>query len=483
VYIALLTLIPLFLIWDTQSPVAFAWLHMPPHLGVPIFFCGYSLVVLTERIWGRRLAIGSIRGDPGKALDRFQLGMMIARFCIPVWFAVGVYLLRWDNALLEPISHWTVTTPGILLGVAPALLTWMGLWWAQFPVDRAVREHNALWQLEADLPIFTPVNFRKYFMQKLRVQLLFVLVPWVVIQVLHDVAFAGMLTLARGTSGRHGFTEAWVRDWGDSGLSLLCLLIVVLISPELLRHVLHTERLPDMPLRKSLTEICKQSGIGCRDILLWRTHRNLGNAAVMGIVPRIRYVMLSDLLLESMTDEQIQAVFAHELGHVKHRHLVWFVAFLVAFSSAVLAMLGLIETSLHLTENQKHIYELASALLCCLAVWLSYGFLSRWFERQADVYAARTLQAVSLPSDPARDSGASIFASALQRVALVNNIPVNARNWTHGSIAARVRYIRKFASDPQVAERFDRTGRRVLWMLSLLIVLCTIIAMYIAFRG
>jgi STE24 endopeptidase len=192
--------------------------------------------------------------------------------------------------------------------------------------------------------------------------------------------------------------------------------------------------------------------------------------------------MLSDLLLESMTDAQIQAVFAHEIGHVKHRHLVWFVAFLLAFSSAVWAVLGFIEGHIKLSENQRKIYELFALLVCCLAVWLMFGFLSRWFERQADVYAARTLQAAVVPGDPAGDSGAGIFASALQRVALVNNIPVNAPNWTHGSIATRVRYIRNFGRDPRVARRFDRTGRRVFWMLSALIVICTAIALCGALR-
>ena len=66
-----------------------------------------------------------------------------------------------------------------------------------------------------------------------------------------------------------------------------------------------------------------------RDILLWKTEYNMGNAAVMGFVPRLRYILMSDLLLETMTDEQIEAVFAHELGHVVHRHMSWYVVFMV----------------------------------------------------------------------------------------------------------------------------------------------------------
>ena len=62
-----------------------------------------------------------------------------------------------------------------------------------------------------------------------------------------------------------------------------------------------------------------------RDILLWQTNHNMGNAAVMGLVPRMHYILLSDVLLETMTDQQIEAVFAHEIGHVKHWHMGWYI--------------------------------------------------------------------------------------------------------------------------------------------------------------
>jgi STE24 endopeptidase len=478
-----LLLIPLFLIWDYQSPATEAWLLLPPHLGVPIFFLVYALLILLVRIWGRRLAYAAFSGSTGRAIDRFNHGMTIARLLIPAWFGVGVFLLGWGNPLLGPLGRLPAETPAMIVGILPGLVAWMGLWWGQFPVDRAMREQNALYQLESDLPVFAPTNFRGYFIHKLRVQLLFILMPWLLIKALRDAVEIAWISLGHTSAGQRMMAHVLVRDYADSTLSFGCVLFVLLISPELLRRVLHTERLPDLPLRKSLTEICQRSGVQCREILLWRTDNNMGNAAMMGLIPLVRYVMLSDLLLESMTDEQIQAVFAHELGHVKHRHLVWFVAFLLTFSSAIVGVMAKIEGRLKLTVNQEMVYDVASAAGTGLVLVLVYGFLSRWFERQADVYAARTIQLGETESDPAKEHvGAAVFASALQRVALVNNIPENARNWTHGSIAARVRYIRQFGRDPLVAERFDRTGRRVVLGLSALIILCTFIAVYSGLR-
>src|SRR5829696_9781819 len=108
---------------------------------------------------------------------------------------------------------------------------------------------------------------------------------------------------------------------------LLSTALVFLLAPELLRRVLQTQSLPDSPLRRRLERLCERVGMRYRDILLWRTQNNMGNAAVMGILPPVRYILLSDLLLERMDDEQIEAVFAHEVGHVVHRHMSWYVIF------------------------------------------------------------------------------------------------------------------------------------------------------------
>ena len=56
-------------------------------------------------------------------------------------------------------------------------------------------------------------------------------------------------------------------------------------------------------------------------MLTWRTRHQIGNAAVMGFIPQVRYILLTDLLLETMSDEQIEAVFAHEMGHVLADHV------------------------------------------------------------------------------------------------------------------------------------------------------------------
>ena len=56
-------------------------------------------------------------------------------------------------------------------------------------------------------------------------------------------------------------------------------------------------------------------------------------------------------------------------------------------------------------------------------------------------------------------------AHMLQRVARINNIPVAAREWLHGSIASRMRYLRELAADAGRTHRFDKYMRRLYWSL------------------
>src|SRR5205085_472468 len=151
--------------------------------------------------------------------------------------------------------------------------------------------------------------------------------------------------------------------------------IVFVTAPALLAIILRTQPLRDSPLRQRLEEICRRTRLRYRDILLWQTDNNMGNAAVMGLIPQVRYILLSDLLLESMTDEQVEAVFAHEVGHIVHRHMAWYVVLIVILMlgmSVAATWLGVYIPSL----PEKYLDIILNVL--GLGVFLCvFGFLSR----------------------------------------------------------------------------------------------------------
>jgi STE24 endopeptidase len=214
----------------------------------------------------------------------------------------------------------------------------------------------------------------------------------------------------------------------------------------------------------------------------------MGNAAVMGVIPFVRYILLSDLLLQTMTDEQIEAVFAHELGHVVHRHLTWsgvFVAVLLLAMTGPGSWVG-DHLGSHIPSWMADVLPTVEMLAGMLIL---FGVITRFFERQADVYAARTMEwnkAPELGNTPADhvvgEHGAKLFGSALHRVAVINNIPISSRNLTHGSIADRIQYLRELSMDPSRTGRFDRFMMGLYVTLISVLVICGAWSMAVLFR-
>lgn len=482
-----------------------------------LFLGGFALVVLLMGVWSRVLARHVTGENLHRSVRRFTRAMYVARMLIPAWFGVGLFALGWPatvDALLGGIDRWPIELPGAILGTLPALAAWVGLWWAQYPADRALREQSVLVHLDEDLPIHSPPSFRNYISSNLRLQMLFTLVPIGIILAVRDIAT--MVLWKSGLAPAAG-TESAVQlsSHVEASVSLGALALVFILAPEILRRVLKTQPLPQSALRNRLESMCRRSGLKYRDILLWHTENNMGNAAVMGIVPQVRYILLSDLLLETMTDQQIEAVFAHEVGHVVHRHMAWYAVFLVIILAGLLGPGRWIEDQLGRTISQSSLSSMLNLLTVvagCGGFFLLFGCLSRWFERQADVYAARTMQhyehsrsGFPATSEPAPSHvgpyGAELFASALRRVAVINNIPLEdarpwrrgvvshfgsvidsvveqANNWFHGSIPRRMAYLRALSVDPARTGRFDR---RMSWLnAGLVVVLLALLASFVA---
>ena len=502
--------------------------------GLLVFVGFYALLVLAMRVWSVLLARRVAAETFERSLNRFQRVMLAARMMVPAWFGVGLFVLYWGDAVAialtavlprgyEPLAF-ALQLPGLVLGTLPAFAAWVGLWWSQYPADRALREQNMLIHVEAGLPVHPAPTPRQYLGSNLRLQVLFTVVPILLIVLLRDVV-AVVQVFATGQMPTENVEVL---------ISVGAAAVVFVIAPEVLRRVLQTQPLPDSPLRRRLEDLCRRTRMRYRDILLWKTQNNMGNAAVMGIIPQVRYILLSDLLLEQMDDEQIEAVFAHEVGHVVHRHMGWFVLFFVMFIVGVGALEKVLGPAVDGLATRLPVpdYLLAalSAVGMVAAFLVLFGFISRRFERQADVYAARTMEAVkgsggdagastegSAPSSlflkpepptlnpqtnpPVGHYGATVFASALHRVAMINNIPIHRRrrrrgpwrrrvvqmvddavdaahNWFHGSIASRMDYLRGLSADPSLTGHFDR--RMIRLYCTLLLGLCASAAFWVA---
>jgi STE24 endopeptidase len=434
--------------------------------------------------------------------------MFCARGLIVVWFAGAVFYLGWPAFVLDTIGlgRWEyLRLPGLFVGTLPVMLTWVALWWAQYPADQALRFQGLADNLLAELPVHSPPAMGEWLLSTVRLQLLFTVLPVMLIAATHDVLALSLFPAMDLASLGH------LREQVDGVLWLLSAAAVFLLAPEVLRRVLKTKPLADSPLRRRLEFLCRRSGITCRDILVWDTHYNVGNAAVMGLMPRFRYVLLSDLLLDRMGNEQIEAVFAHEVGHVVHRHMAWYVVFFMILIFLAAGPGALAVDLLHRVVPIEQGMSVALLFASTAAVCVMFGFVSRRFERQADVYAARMMESIrpadasvgaaalgpllsgnrpaAEPPAPPIEShvgvyGSNLFSSALHKVATINNLPVAPRSrsrsglvgqvsyaignlvdlahdWLHGSIASRMEYLRTLSADPSLTGRFDRMMTRL----------------------
>jgi STE24 endopeptidase len=117
------------------------------------------------------------------------------------------------------------------------------------------------------------------------------------------------------------------------------------------------------------------------------------NAALAGL-GRTRRVLLGDTLLSEFTPEEIEVIFAHEVGHHVHRHLPKMIA-----AGVALAAVGfwLVDRVLHGSAQALGYtgFDDPAALPLVLLVLTLLGLVlapaqnavSRFFERQCDRYA------------------------------------------------------------------------------------------------
>lgn len=473
---ARIALVVILLVWLAWTPRDAASLHLSVAMRGSLFLGFYAGMILGIGLWARWLARDAYRRERTQALHRFNRLMLPFRILVVAWFAFGMFVLDWRQLLwpaIAPFSAWDVQTLPMLLGTLPALLAWTALWWAQYPVEQAIRERRTVMNVNAALPTFIPPSLGEYLMDNFRTGLLFTLTPIVGVFALRDVA-----TLAL----RHGNAMAAFAPDGstvlamwDLGISLGSALLVLMVSPVVLTRILPTQPLPPSPLRARLERFCHKRGLRIADIRLWRTHGMVANAAVMGILPPVRYLIISDLVIESMPPEQVEAVFAHEAGHVVHHHLLWIGLTILTYIMAS-AILGdaVIAPLVSLPYVRDVPAGLVSIMLGLPVFWLVFGFVARRIERQADVFAARVMQQEYdlaagedfQPGRRLRDSrvgpaGALVTAAALRCIALANNFSLTSHEWLHGSIESRMRVLCTMGEDSDCTHRFDQYMRRL----------------------
>ena len=105
-----------------------------------------------------------------------------------------------------------------------------------------------------------------------------------------------------------------------TGIMLLVVLVIIFISPLTVRIYNKLEPLPEGELRDKLTALLECNDCTVKDIKVSDGSKRSSKAnAFFAGFGKSKTIVLFDTLLEQMTEEEIVAVFAHEMGHNKHK--------------------------------------------------------------------------------------------------------------------------------------------------------------------
>ena len=237
------------------------------------------------------------------------------------------------------------------------------------------------------------------------------------------------------------------------GLGLLLPLLVLpfVIAPLMMQFLWKTEPLTNPVLKQKLQQLTERSGIKYRDIAVCQTGSlAIANAAVAGIIPRNRKIFVTDALLRNFTDEQIETIVAHEIGHIRHRHLLISSCLVFGYLiSSVLFYQVVMKPLMPLLEGYPILSSIVSILFFVFYFKVFFNYLSRRFEHQADLYA------VDLTKNP------EAFKSALENLGFLSGLPKTIRFVleifnTHPSIDRRIKFLDRSVTEDSPVQRYRR---------------------------
>jgi Zn-dependent protease with chaperone function len=201
-----------------------------------------------------------------------------------------------------------------------------------------------------------------------------------------------------------------IREWSQAwwiicwAFFLVLFVVFAQIAPIVLFPIFyHFKPLENDTLRERLTQLSTRAGTKVRGVYEWMLSEKSkkANAALTGL-GNTRRIILADTLLSNYSDDEIEAVLAHELGHHVHKHIMKSILMQAGVSFLGFWLLKLVVRYSYQSANWFNSqYDFANLpLIVLVASGLSLVLLpalnaySRFNERQADRYAWRNIPSV-----------------------------------------------------------------------------------------
>ncbi len=405
----------------------------------------------------RRICLMADRGELYRADHRFSTATSRLSIAALVVFAVIVHGLEAPSAVagyrLFAVSPTLSALPFMGLFIGLLSLIWFHSW----------KAHRKLYDSRVSRKALVGANLRFS---------LPVLLPWLVISGVSDFLLALPLEWPR---------KVLSSAEGEAAYFLVFLLLVAVFAPVVIQWFWGCKPLEEGAFRRRIEALCTRAGVRYRDILYWPIFGGrMITAGVMGLIRRFRYILVTDALMKRLTPEEFDAVIAHEIGHVKKRHLLFYMLFVIGFMIIVsllqilfydwiplivisyLPSLAALMEWLYLKANPHLFISAVVILLFFLYFRFMFGFFIRHFERQADGFAFQFFNT------------AAPMVSTFQKIAKTSGQSPDKPNWHHFSILERIQFLQNCEQDRDLVARHSGMVNR--WLVVFFLGLAGVVA-------
>jgi Zn-dependent protease with chaperone function len=284
-----------------------------------------------------------------------------------------------------------------------------------------------------------------------------ILLPWLLLSGIADLIQALPLP---GVKAFLDTTE------GQTAYFCAFLAVVAVAGPLMIKTFWRCRPMDSGRQRERIEQLCRRAGMAYNDILYWPLFGGkMITAGVMGLVRRFRYILVTPSLLSLLAPEEIDAVIGHEIGHIKKKHLLFYLLFFTGYLVLSYVTFNVTVYAMIFAEPVWRLVHRAGAnpgmvtsivfsgmIICVFLVYFRYvfGFFMRNFERQADGYVFTLF-----------DSAAALI-STFHKISLTSGQPADRPNWHHFSIRERIDFLSQCELDRNWIRRHDTRVRRAI---------------------
>jgi len=190
------------------------------------------------------------------------------------------------------------------------------------------------------------------------------------------------------------------------GLVVLMLIVQWLIGPRIIKFTTNMREMKKEEYRWAqdfVVKLCKKHGLKPPKMFL--VNDSNPNAFVFGLTNRSANLCVTNGLMRNLNENEVKAVLAHEVGHMKHNDMV-----VMVIVSAIPMIAFYVARFLVFAPKGGEKRDLGYLILVGIAAWVVYfvtNLLVMFFSRMREYYADRF---GGLNSDPAH------LASALSKI-------------------------------------------------------------------